>query len=92
MLCYPKQILLKYKGPEVLHYMRGDLRINVGAHRDVDFMKQMEVIDSLSWSDTLRRFHDFEKATIEFGKALSPLMDAGLRQIGASFMGSGNGA
>ena len=61
-----------------------DIRNNVGAHRDVDFMKQMDVIDSLSWSDTLRRFHEFEKATLEFGKALTPLRNAGLRQIGGA--------
>lgn len=64
-----------------------DIRNIVGAHRDDDFMKQMDVIDSLSWSDSLRRFHDFENATLEFGKALTPLMDAGLRQIGVAFRG-----
>lgn len=64
-----------------------EIRNNVGAHRDQDFMKQMDVIDSLSWSDTLERFHEFEKATLAFGKALTPLMDAGLKQIGTAFGG-----
>lgn len=64
-----------------------EIRNNVGAHRDQDFMKQMDVIDSLSWSDTLERFHEFEKATLAFGEALKPLMDAGLKQIGAAFEG-----
>ena len=63
------------------------IRNNVGAHRDDDFMKQMEVIDEVGWSDTIARFHEFEKATLEFGKSLQPLMDAGLRQISASFDG-----
>lgn len=48
-------------------------------------MKQMEVIDEMSWSDTIERFHEFEKAMIEFGKFLKPLMDAGLHQIADSF-------
>lgn len=64
-----------------------EIRNNVGAHRDQDFMKQMDVIDSLSWSDTLERFHEFEKATLAFGKALTALMDAGLKQIGTAFGG-----
>jgi len=59
-----------------------DIRNSVGAHRDQDFMKQMEVFDTLSWSETLSRFHEFEKATIEFGRALKPLMDAGLSHLG----------
>ena len=61
------------------------IRNNIGAHRDDDFMKQMEVIDEMSWSDTIERFHEFEKATIEYGKSLKPLMDAGLHQIADSF-------
>lgn len=62
-----------------------DIRNNVGAHKDRDFMKQMDVIDALNWTDTLERFHNFEKATLEFGRAMTPLMDAGLKQIGATF-------
>ena len=61
------------------------IRNNIGAHRDDDFMKQMEVIGEMSWSDTIERFHEFEKATIEYGKSLKPLMDAGLHQIAESF-------
>lgn len=64
-----------------LHYIRNI----VGAHKDGDFMKQREVIDELSWSDTLTQFHDFEDATVEFGKALISLMDAGLKQVAISF-------
>ena len=62
-----------------------DIRNIVGAHKDGDFMKQRDVIDELSWSDTLTQFHDFEEATVEFGKALKPLMDAGLEQVATSF-------
>lgn len=63
-----------------------DIRIIVGAHKDGDFMKQREVIDEMSWSDILTQFHDFEDATVEFGRALKPLMDAGLKQVSASFV------
>lgn len=73
-----------YKNEKSMLY---EIRNNVGAHRDQDFMKQMDVIDALSWSDTLERFHEFEKATLAFGKALTPLMDAGLKQIGTAFRG-----
>ncbi len=63
-----------------------DIRIYVGAHKEGDFMKQMEVIGEMRWSDTLAQFHNFEDAVLEFGKALKPLMDAGLQQIAYSFI------
>ena len=62
-----------------------DIRIIVGAHKDGDFMKQRAVIDEMSWSDTLVIFHDFEDATLDFGKSLKPLMDAGMQKIVNSF-------
>lgn len=61
------------------------VRNNVGAHRDYDFMKQMEILEGLGWSDTIDRLHRFEKVTLEFGQSLKPLMDAGLKQIGRAF-------
>lgn len=62
-----------------------DVRHNVGAHRDLDFMKEMEVLEGLGWADTIERLHRFEKVTLELGQSLKPLMDACLRQISKAF-------
>ena len=62
-----------------------NVRHNVGAHRDLDFMNQIEVLERIKWSDTIEKIHRFEVVTLEFGKALNPLMDAGLKQIGRAF-------
>ena len=77
-----KRLVISSRERQTLH----DIRIIVGAHKDGDFMKQREVIDEMSWSDILTQFHDFEDATVEFGRALNPLMDAGLKQVSASFV------
>lgn len=62
-----------------------NVRHNVGAHRDLDFMNQMDVLEGIKWSETIERLHRFEVVTLAFGKALKPLMDAGLKQIGKAF-------
>ena len=61
------------------------VRQNVGAHRDHDFLKQMEVLEGINWADTIELFHRFEDVTLELGKSLKPMMDAGLKQIGKAF-------
>ena len=65
-------------------YLSG-VRNNVGAHRDHDFMAQMEVLEGIKWSDTIDRLHRFEVVTLEFGQSLKPLMEAGLAQIARAF-------
>lgn len=62
-----------------------NVRHNVGAHRDLDFMNQMDVLEGIKWSETIERLHRFEVVTLAFGKAMKPLMDAGLKQIGKAF-------
>lgn len=62
-----------------------NVRHNVGAHRDNDFMNQIEILENIKWSDTIERLHRFEVVTLELGKALKPLMDAGLKQISRAF-------
>ena len=62
-----------------------NVRHNVGAHRDHDFMAQQEVLERICWSDTIERLHRFEEATLELGKSLKPFMDAGLAQIAKAF-------
>lgn len=61
------------------------VRHNVGAHRDHDFMTQQEVLEGISWSETIERLHNFEKVTLDLGKSLKPLMDVGLAQIAKAF-------
>ena len=62
-----------------------EIRHNAGAHREHDFMKQMEVLESVGWSDTIERLHRFEELTLELGKTMKPLMEAGLKKIGEAF-------
>ena len=62
-----------------------EIRHNAGAHREHDFMKQMEVLEGIGWSDTIDRLHRFEEVTLELGKTMKPLMDAGLKKIGEAF-------
>ena len=62
-----------------------EIRHNAGAHREHDFMKQMEVLEGVGWSDTIERLHRFEEVTLELGKTMKPLMDAGLKKIGEAF-------
>lgn len=62
-----------------------EIRHNAGAHREHDFLKQMEVLESVGWSDTIERLHRFEEVTLELGKTIKPLMDAGLKKIGEAF-------
>ena len=62
-----------------------EIRHNAGAHREHDFMKQMEVLKGVGWSDTIERLHRFEEVTLELGKTMKPLMEAGLKKIGEAF-------
>ena len=62
-----------------------EIRHNTGAHREHDFMKQMEVLEGVGWSDTIERLYRFEEVTLELGKTMKPLMDAGLKKIGEAF-------
>ena len=62
-----------------------EIRHNAGAHREHDFMKQMEVLESVGWSDTIERLHRFEELTLGLGKTMKPLMEAGLKKIGEAF-------
>ena len=64
-----------------------DARHNAGAHREHDFLKQREVIESLNWSDTIEKIHEFEVVTIDLAKSIDPLMKAGLRQLDRIFNG-----
>ena len=59
-----------------------EIRHNAGAHREHDFMKQMEVLEGVGWSGTIDRLHRFEEVTLELGKTMKPLMEAGLKKIG----------
>ena len=54
-----------------------EIRHNTGAHREHDFMKQMEVLEGVGWSGTIDRLHRFEEVTLELGKTMKPLMEAG---------------
>ena len=65
--------------------MLSEIRHNTGAHREHDFMKQMEVLEGVGWSDTIERLYRFEEVTLELGKTMKPLMDAGLKKIGEAF-------
>ena len=62
-----------------------EIRHNAGAHREHDFMKQMEVLEGVGWSGTIDRLHRFEEVTLELGKTMKPLMEAGLKKIGEAF-------
>ena len=62
-----------------------EIRHNTGAHREHDFMKQMEVLEGVGWSDTIERLHRFEEVTLELGKSMDALMKAGLRQLDKLF-------
>ncbi len=62
-----------------------EIRHNAGADREHDFMKQMEVLEGVGWSGTIDRLHRFEEVTLELGKTMKPLMEAGLKKIGEAF-------
>lgn len=62
-----------------------EIRHNAGAHREHDFMKQMEVLEGVGWSGTIDRLHRFEEVTLELGKTMKPLMEAGMTKIGEAF-------
>lgn len=62
-----------------------EIRHNAGAHREHDFMKQMEVLEGVGWSGTIDRLHRFEEVTLELGKTMKPLMEAGLKKNGEAF-------
>lgn len=64
-----------------------DARHNAGAHREHDFLKQREVIESLNWSDTIEKLHEFEVVTMDLAKSIYPLMKAGLRRLDSIFNG-----
>lgn len=66
------------------------VRHNAGAHRDHDFMKEREILDNVDWSETIERLHEFEVRTLELGKSIKPLIEAGLKQIGEAFDGKKN--
>ena len=62
-----------------------EIRHNAGADQEHDFMKQMEVLEGVGWSGTIDRLHRFEEVTLELGKTMKPLMEAGLKKIGEAF-------
>ena len=62
-----------------------EIRHNAGAHREHDFMKQMEVLEGVGWSGTIDRLHRFEEVTLELAKTMKPLMEAGLKKIWEAF-------
>lgn len=62
-----------------------DARHNAGAHREHDFLKQREVIESLNWSETIEKLHEFEVVTMSLAKSIDPLMKAGLRRLDSIF-------
>lgn len=62
-----------------------EIRHNAGAHREHDFMKQMEVLEGVGWSGTIDRLRRFEEVTLGVGKTMKPLMEAGLKKIGEAF-------
>ena len=62
-----------------------DARHNAAAHREHDFLKQREVIESLNWSETIEKLHDFEVVTMDLAKSVDPLMKAGLRRLDSIF-------
>lgn len=64
-----------------------DARHNAGAHREHDFLKQREVIESLNWSETIEILHEFEVVTMSLAKTIDPLMKAGLRRLDNIFNG-----
>lgn len=64
-----------------------EARHNAGAHREHDFLKQREVIEKLSWSESIEKLHGFEVVTMDLAKSIDPLMKAGLRRLNSIFNG-----
>lgn len=62
-----------------------NIRHNVGAHRDHDFLNQREILEDTDWSKAIELLHNFEVLIIDFGHALQVLIDAGLKQISVVF-------
>lgn len=58
------------------------VRHNIGAHRDHDFLIHMKILEEVGWSETIELVHVFEEVSLELGRSIKPLMDAGLKQIG----------
>ncbi len=63
------------------------VRHNVGAHRDHDFLNQMNILDEVGWAETIELIHQFEEVSLDLGKSIKPLMEACLRQIGEAVNG-----
>ena len=48
-------------------------------------MLMKKSVGRCGWSGTIDRLHRFEEVTLELGKTMKPLMEAGLKKIGEAF-------
>lgn len=62
-----------------------DIRVKTVAHRDLDILNQLDVIEELNWSDCIQLLLDYEKILNSFGAFLSSLIPLGMAQLAIVF-------
>lgn len=62
-----------------------DIRVKSVAHRDMDILNQLDVIEELNWSDCIQLLLDYEKILNAFGAFLSSLIPLGNNVLAVAF-------
>ena len=62
-----------------------NVRHNVGAHRDHDFMTERDILDKLDWVRTIELLSEFENLMLSMSPYVQALIPAGLNQISQAF-------
>lgn len=62
-----------------------DIRVKNVAHRDMDILNQISVIEELNWSDCIQLLLDYEKILNRFGAYLSSLIHLGNKVLAIAF-------
>ncbi len=58
-----------------------EIRNNSIAHRDNDIFKQIEIIENLSWSDSIEMVTGFDKILSQLGAVMQKIINQGLKDL-----------
>lgn len=62
-----------------------NVRHNVGAHRDHDFMTERDILDKFDWVKSIELLSEFENLVLGMSPYVQALIPAGLKQIDQAF-------
>ena len=62
-----------------------DVRVSIHAHYDNDIINQLDIIENLSWSETIENLVEYEKIILGFGPLFSRLIQMGLDDMRCVF-------